>query len=143
MQKFLDTLRNDKSTLLLLALAFLKFLLHLLTSQQYGYFRDELYYIAASKRLAFGYVDFPPFIAIVTRLIRGTLGESLLALHLLPALSGAVLVFLTGWMARQMGASPFGQGLAALATLVAPQFLGASSLLTMDSFDVLFWGFAL
>ncbi len=143
MQKFLDNLRNDQSTLVLLALATLKFLIHLLSSGQYGYFRDEFYYIAASKRLAFGYVDFPPFIALLTRLVRGTLGESLLALHLFPALAGAILVFLTGLMARQLGARRFGQALAALATLIAPAFLGANSLLTVDSFDILFWGLAI
>ncbi|HSB01668.1 MAG TPA: glycosyltransferase family 39 protein, partial [Anaerolineales bacterium] len=143
MQKFFSTLHNDRSMQVLLALASLKFLIHLLTSQQYGYFRDELYYIAASKRLAFGYVDFPPFIALLTRLIRATLGESLLALHLFPALAGAALVFLTGWMARQLGASRFGQALAALAILVAPQSLGVNSLLSMDSFDILFWGLAI
>ncbi|RPJ23253.1 MAG: glycosyltransferase, partial [Chloroflexi bacterium] len=135
MQKFLSTLRKDESTPVLLVLASLKFLIHLLTSQQYGYFRDEFYYIAASKRLAFGYVDFPPFIALLTRLVRETLGESLLALHLFPALAGAALIFMTGWMARQLGASRFGQALAALAILVAPQSLGVNSLLTMDSFD--------
>src|ERR1043165_559296 len=143
MQKFFDTLRNDKSTLTLLALAALQFVIHLLSSTRYGYFRDEFYYIAASKRLAFGYVDFPPFIALITRLVRMTLGESLFALHLLPALAGAVLVCLTGLMARQLGANRFGQALAALAVLVAPQFLGVSSILTMDAFDVLFWGLAI
>lgn len=143
MQKFLSVLRKDEATPILLVLAFLKFLIHLLTSGQYGYFRDEFYYIAASKRLAFGYVDFPPFIALLTRLVRETLGESLLALHFFPALAGAALVFLTGWMARQLGASRFGQALAALATLIAPQFLGVNSLLTMDSFDILFWGIAI
>jgi len=137
------TLRSDKAMGVLLILSAIKFLLHLLTSTQFGYFRDELYYIAASKHLDWGYVDFPPFIALVTRLILGTLGESLLALHLLPALSGAVLVFLTGWMARQLGAGTFGQGLAALASLVAPQFLGVNTILSMDSFDILFWGLAL
>src|SRR6476469_2964560 len=96
MQTILDKLRTDKSLFILLALSTIKFLIHVLTSEGFGYFRDEFYYIAASKRLDFGYVDFPPFIALVTRLVRGTLGESLLALHLLPALVGAVLVFLTG-----------------------------------------------
>jgi len=143
MRKLLHTLHNDGSTPVLLALALLKFLIHLLTSQQYGYIRDEFYYIAASKRLAFGYVDFPPFIALLTRLVRETLGESLLALHLFPALAGAALVFLTGWMARQLGANRFGQVLAALATLVAPEFLGAYSLLSMEPFDRLFWVLAI
>jgi hypothetical protein len=31
------------------------------TNGRYGYFRDELYYLAASGHLAFGYVDFAPY----------------------------------------------------------------------------------
>lgn len=123
----------------LVGLALLKLLLHLLTSFQYGYFRDEFYYLAASKRLAFGYVDFPPFIALLTAFVRHVLGESLVALHLFPAIAGALVVFLAGWMARDLGASRSSQRIAALAVLVAPAFLGANSLLTMDSFDQLWW----
>lgn len=35
-------------------------LVHLLTNGHYGYFRDELYYIACARHLDFGYVDQPP-----------------------------------------------------------------------------------
>ncbi len=79
----------------LASLALLKLLAHLLTAGNYGYFRDELYYIAASEKLALGYVDFPPFVALVTAFVRATLGDSLLALRLLPALAGATVVVLT------------------------------------------------
>ena len=43
--------------------AALAFLLQMAFSGRYGYFRDELYYIACSKHLAFGYVDMAPLIA--------------------------------------------------------------------------------
>jgi hypothetical protein len=36
-----------------------KVLVHLLTAGNYGYFRDEPYYVAASEHLSLGYVDFP------------------------------------------------------------------------------------
>jgi MFS family permease len=130
-------------TALLLYIAAGKFLLHMLVSGQYGYFRDELYYLAASRRLDFGYVDFPPLIALITALVRVTLGVSLPALRLLPALAGAGVVFLAGKMARQFGAGRFGQALAAVCVFAAPVFLGVNSLLTMDSFEQFFWALAL
>ena len=41
-----------------------------MTASNYGYFRDELYYVAAGRHPAFGYVDFPPFAALVAALTR-------------------------------------------------------------------------
>lgn len=35
----------------------------------YGYFIDELYYIACARRLDFGYVDHPPLAPAILRLI--------------------------------------------------------------------------
>ena len=46
---------------ILVYLGLFKLLLHLLTAENYGYFRDELYYVAAGEHLEFGYVDFPPW----------------------------------------------------------------------------------
>src|SRR5512136_1774181 len=82
------------ATAILIYLALVKLLLHFLAASQYGYFRDELYYIAASRHLDLGYVDFPPFIAVITALTRWVLGDSLLALHTLPALAGTLTMLL-------------------------------------------------
>src|SRR5512138_1303677 len=107
MKHFFRTLFHDKEKLaagIVVGLALLKLVIHLLTSSTYGYFRDEFYYIAASKHLALGYVDFPSFIALLTAFVRLTLGDSLLALHFFPALAGAIVILLTGWIARELGA---------------------------------------
>jgi hypothetical protein len=43
------------ATAILVYLALLKLFLHLLTAGNYGYFRDELYYVAAGERLNLGF----------------------------------------------------------------------------------------
>ncbi len=43
-------------------------LIHLLTNRSYGYFRDELYYIACARHLDFGYVDQAPLSILLLRL---------------------------------------------------------------------------
>ena len=121
-------------------LAGIKLVAHLLTSSNYGYFRDELYFIAASRHLAFGYVDFPPAVAAIGAAVGAVLGFSQLAIHILPAMAGAALIVITGLMARELGGGTLAQALAALATLAAPTFLGIDSLFSMNPFDELWWG---
>ena len=85
---------------IVLYLAAVKLLLHLLTAGRYGIFRDELYYLACSEHLDWGYVDQPPLIALVAWIVRHLFSSSLLGLRLLPAIAGAALVWLTGkWVA--------------------------------------------
>ena len=124
---------------LLGGLSFVVFAAHMLVSGRYGYFVDELYYIACSKHLAWGYVDQPPLIAAITWLERMTLGESLPALHFLPAVAAGLRVLLTGLIARELGARRFGMVLACVCVMVAPMYLGLDSLLTMNVFESLFW----
>src|ERR1041385_5331223 len=114
-------------------------LAHMLTAGRYGYFRDELYYIACARHLAFGYVDQPPLIALLTWLTVHTIGNSLQALHFLPALAGAAMVWLTAMIAREFGGGRFGQALAALSIALAGVFVTNAHLLTMNVFEPLFW----
>ncbi len=62
---------------LLLGLALADFVAHMLVSTNYGYFRDELYYIEAGRHPAFGYVDFPPLIALVAKFLDLLAGDAL------------------------------------------------------------------
>jgi hypothetical protein len=122
-----------------LAIAACKLLVHLYAGRHYGYFVDELYYLACSRHLDWGYVDQPPLIALVTWMWRSVLGQSLPAIRLLPTLAGVAEVVLTGLMARELGGKRFAQALAAMAALIAPGILGADGLLTMNAFEPLFW----
>jgi len=114
-------------------------LVHLLCSGRYGCFRDELYYIACGARLAWGYVDQPPLIAIVARFSHWLLGDSLFALRFFPALAAAAKVLLTAWMVRELGGKRFAQLLAGTAVFLAPIYLTFDSFLSMNAFEPAFW----
>jgi hypothetical protein len=124
---------------LALYLSAFKLLLHLLTNGHYGYFRDELYYLACGEHLDWGYVDQAPLIAVVAWFERAAFGDSLFALRLLPALAGAATVLLTGLIAREVGGGRFAVALACLSVIVAPYFLLVDTVLTMNAFEPLFW----
>ncbi len=126
------------------ALAGLTALTQILTSSDsYGIFRDELYYLACGRHLAFGYVDHPPLIGLLAWLSQSQLGESLTALRLLPALAHGGTAFLAALMARELGGDRFAQVLAVVATWLCPAYVGSFGVLSMNAFDVLIWAGAL
>jgi len=114
-------------------------LVHLLTNGRYGYFRDELYYIACGRHLAFGYVDQPPLSILLIRLSQLLLGDSLFAIRLLPALAGAAIVALTGITAREMGGRAWAVALACAGSLCALFNLAVGNFFSMNAFEPLFW----
>lgn len=124
---------------IVLYLAGAKLLLHLLTAARYGIFRDEMYYLACSEHMAWGYVDHPPLTVFIAWIARHLFGNSLLGIRLLPAIAGAALVWLTGKLARDMGGGRFAQALAALAVLVVPPYLISNHWLTDNAWEPLTW----
>ena len=127
------------ATTIVLLIAACKLVVHLYAGHRYGYLGEELYFLACSRHLAWGYVDQPPLIAMIAWAVRNTLGQSLLAIRFLPALAGAVEVVLTALIARELGGRRFAQALAAITTLAAPGILGLDSIFTMNAFEPLFW----
>ena len=115
------------------------FLLHLLTITRYGIFRDEMYYIACSQHMAWGYVDHPPGGVLVAWIATHLFGHSLWGLRLFPILAGATTVWMAGKLAREMGGGRFAQALAALAVVVVPVYLILDHWLTMNAFEPLIW----
>src|SRR5581483_7777945 len=85
-------------------LAILTVVLHFIASYQYGYFRDELYFIACAQHLAWGYVDQPPLVAIAAWL-SAPFGYALPALRLLPVLAASGAVFFACALVREFGGS--------------------------------------
>lgn len=117
-------------------------LLHGATAWRYGYFRDELYFIACSKHLAWGYVDQPPLVAVAAWLA-GPTGYQLTALRALPILAAAGTVYLAVRLTKDLGGSRFAQMLAGIATLLMPAYLLLGNTLTTTSFEPFFWTLAI
>lgn len=118
--------------------ALVSFVAHAAVGGNYGYFRDELYYIDAGRHFQAGYVDFPPFIAWLAGIL-GVVGDNLFVLHVVSALAAAVLIVLTARIVAELGGGRAAQVLAAVATAAAPVFSATASIFSMDVFDELWW----
>jgi hypothetical protein len=137
---FPGTNRKDPSqSAIIVFFSVLTLLVHLLTNGHYGYFRDELYYIACARHLDLGYVDQPPLSILLLRLSQLLLGDSLFAIRLLPALAGAAIVALTGIIAREIGGRAWAIALACAGSLCALFNLAVGNFFSMNAFEPLFW----
>jgi 4-amino-4-deoxy-L-arabinose transferase-like glycosyltransferase len=123
------------------AFALFTLLLHLFTNlfAGYGIFRDELYYIACSKRLDAGYVDHPPFSIYMLWISRTLFGESVFAIRLFPAIVSGITIYFTGLLCFKLGGRIFGVLVACTSMVFAPIFIAMNSVYSMNTYDYLFW----
>ena len=122
-----------------LAAAAVMCVLELTVAARYGMHRDELYFVECARHLAWGYVDQPPLVPAVGRLVLILFGPSTFWLRVLPALAGGGTVALTALTARQLGGGSRAQTVAAVAAATSAQGLAAFHLLSTASFDIFFW----
>jgi len=121
------------------AFAFLKILIYGAAGANYGYFRDELYFLACADHLAWGYPDHAPLSVFLAWFSRSVFGDSLYAIHLFPTLAGALKIVITGLIVRELGGRHWATLLACLCVLVAPVYLGIDLLLSMNAYEPIFW----
>jgi hypothetical protein len=131
--------KYSTESVLVILFATAALLAHVFTNGRYGYFRDELYYIACARHLDFGYVDQPPLSILLLRLSQLLLGDSLPAIRLLPALAGAATVALAGAIARELGGRAWAVALACVGSLCALFNLAVGNFFSMNAFEPLLW----
>ena len=117
-------------------------LAHALTLGAYGIFRDEFYYLANGRHLAWGYVDHPPLVAAVAWLTERTLGTSVFALRapMLLTLVGVLAVLAA--LVRRVGGGGLAVTFAWLAFALSPYYLYTFHYLSMNGPEVLWWSVA-
>jgi hypothetical protein len=120
------------------AAALATFALHAACGGRYGLFRDELYYLVCGERLAAGYVDQPPGVAIVAWAAHALFGTWVPGIRLFAWLATAATVYLAGRLAARLsGGSGAAATLAAVATFSCLVLRGTSAFLSMNAFEPL------
>ena len=117
-------------------------LAHLLTLGRYGIFRDEFYYLANGRHLAWGYVDHPPLVAVIAWTVEHTIGTSVYALRTpsLFALAGVLAIMAA--LVRRIGGGGLAVTIAWLAFALSPYYLYTFHYLSMNAPEVLWWSLA-
>jgi 4-amino-4-deoxy-L-arabinose transferase-like glycosyltransferase len=113
--------------------------IHLLTNNRYGFHRDELQFLSDARHLDWGFVAYPPFTPFVERVGLEIFGVSLVGLRLFSVITQALVIVVTGRMARELGGGRMAQLTAALvvATSGLPVFQGTE--FQYSSFDYFWW----
>ena len=106
---------------------------------RYGYHRDELYFLACGRHLAWGYPDQPPLVPLIARAMSAIAPGSLTLLRTPSAISAGLVVVLTALTAREIGARRDGQIVAAVVMASGGILYGTGHLLSTSTFDLLAW----
>jgi len=128
-----------KTWTLLIPMVVVYGVVRLLVSEGYGFHRDEFLYLAQGRHLAWGFWSNPPGPGFMSWLTQQTLGDSVIALRIIPSALAAATAYVTAQIAREFGANRFGQFLAAFSIMVSGVFLRVFLLFNPVPFDVFYW----
>jgi hypothetical protein len=130
---------RKSDTAILFAVATVVALLHILTNNRYGFHRDELQVLSDARHLDWGFVAYPPLTPFIERIAFSLFGLSLVGLRLFSVLAQAVLIFISGLMARDLGGGRFSQVTTALAVALSPLPIFEATEFQYTSFGMLWW----
>src|ERR1700753_1645196 len=141
MRRALHNIENQQQTLkkFVLVFVFLKIGLNLIAIDHFGLQRDELLHLALGNHLGWGYIEVPPFIAILAKVSLSVFGDSVAAVRFFPAICSSILVWLTGLITIEFGGRKFAIALACLAVIFSPGLAAGSYLFEPVVFDELWW----
>jgi 4-amino-4-deoxy-L-arabinose transferase-like glycosyltransferase len=106
---------------------------------RYGWDRDELYFLAAAKHPALGYVDFPPVTAWIGWGVVHTIGTSLFWLRMSGQIASVAGVVVVALIARDLGGGRIAQVVAAAAWASTPVALASASIYHPTIYDIPIW----
>ncbi|MCX4097128.1 glycosyltransferase family 39 protein [Nocardia sp. alder85J] len=107
----------------------------LVRCDRYGYFGDELYFLAAGRHLGPGYADQGPLIPLLARAATALAPGSLVALRLPSIMAAVAGVMVAAATAREFGGRRKAQALAAIAYATCPYLITQAASLSTFALD--------
>lgn len=98
----LTRLRLTPESLLIAGFACANILFHLILPE-YGYHRDEMYYVAIADGFSFANLDMPPVAPLYLKLFLSLFGHSVKVVHLAASVCGAVVIVFGCLIAKEFG----------------------------------------
>ena len=134
-------LKHDKIIMIagILLLSIIKLVIHLIGNRNYGFHRDELLHLSASEHLDWGYMEFPPFIALIGKIQYILFDYSLLGTRIFPMLCGVGIVILSCFIAKELGGKSPAILLTGICVLSFMPFYRNHLLFQPVAFDQFFW----
>ncbi len=134
-------MQNRLKFCILAMISLLTFIVFMISStvKPYGYFIDEVYFVACTRHMAWGYIDQPPLSIALLKLMYMLFGTGITVTRILPALSISATVFVTGLIVHQLKGDLLSMVIAAVAASISPVFLIFGSFYSMNAFEPLIW----
>jgi tetratricopeptide (TPR) repeat protein len=137
MSQRLKNLHFTPEVLIILSLAFANILFHHLLPE-YGYHRDEMYYVAIADGFSFSNLDMPPVSPLYLKLFLVLFGHSLKVVHLAASVCGSLVIIFGCLIAKELGGRRYAITLTGI-FLIWSGIVIFGSLYTYDDVSFVLW----
>ncbi|MEQ8704910.1 MAG: glycosyltransferase family 39 protein [Phaeodactylibacter sp.] len=130
---------NNQTKLILFAFCIIKLALHLIADSNSGFQGDEFLHIETGNHLAFGFMEFPPFIGVLAFFQNLFQSESVFIHHLFPHISAILILIFVSKITIELGGKTKAVFLVLMCIIIAPAFGRSQQLFQPVVFSQLFW----
>jgi len=124
---------------IILTLSIVKLVIQWFGNQNYGFHRDELLHLSVSEHLTWGFMEFPPLIALIGKISYWLFDYALSGVRLFPTLAGVAILILCCLIAIELGGKSKAVLLSGICVLAFLPFYRNHTLFQPVAFDQLFW----
>ncbi|KAA6465364.1 glycosyltransferase family 39 protein [Acidobacteria bacterium AB60] len=112
---------------------------HIATNGRYGFHRDELQFLSDARHLDWGFVSYPPMTPFLEHIGLSLFGLSLVGLRMFSVIAQALVIVISGLMARDLGGGRLAQVTTSLCVALSPLPLFEATEFQYTSFGFLWF----